>query len=168
MVGRAEQTGDERQPDDDVQPLLHDFTIDARQPNQQVGEQRSLDHLPDAFHPQVNRPPPVKDGDGVVVEFEERRQIQDGGHGQARHQDAFGRREPFGLPDRHPQVIEEHQHHDDDREFDRQRLFQQLVAGRPPEQHHDGCDPGERPQAEPPMRHLRAVKLCPRFSGTSQ
>ena len=149
MMRGPEQAGDERQGDDDVEPLLHHLTIDAGEADEQVGQQRPLDHFPDSLDPEMDRPPSVEDRDRIVVELEQRRQIQDCGEREPRHQDAFRRRESFGLPDRHAEVVEKHQHDDDDGELDGQRLLEELVSGGPSKEIADDCsDAGQRPQAE--------------------
>ena len=77
VVRRAQDPGDERQADDHVQPLLHHLAVDSGEPDQEVGEQPALDHLPDALDPEVHRPPPIEDAHRVVVELEERGQVQE-------------------------------------------------------------------------------------------
>src|SRR6478672_7379702 len=47
------------QPDDYIKPLLDHLTVDARDLNQQVGEDRSHNQFPYALHPDVNHAPPV-------------------------------------------------------------------------------------------------------------
>ena len=56
MTG-AQNTGEKRQADDDVQPLFHHLAIDARELNQQIRQEPSQDEFPDAFHPQMHHPP---------------------------------------------------------------------------------------------------------------
>ena len=114
----------------------------------------------------MDGPPAVENGDRVVVELEQRGQIQDGGECEPGHQHAFRRCEALRLPDRHAEVVEKHQHHDDDGQLHRQRLLEELVPGGPAKEVSDhGRDAGHGPQAEGHVRHLRAVQLGSRFLG---
>ena len=72
----TQDTGHENQADDHVQPFFHDFPVGAGQPDQQIREQPALYHLPYAFHPQVDRPPAIEDADGIILIFDQGRQIQ--------------------------------------------------------------------------------------------
>ena len=160
MMGGAEEPRDERQAHDDVEPLLHDLAIDAGESDEEVREERPLDHLPDPFDPQVNGPPAVEDGHRVVPELEQRGQVEQRRHHEARHQNAFGRGQAFRCPNRHAEVVQKHQHDDHDRQFHRQRLFEQFVAGRPVEEvADDRRQPADRPQRERRVCELRTVQL---------
>ena len=164
VVRGAEDAGDEDEADNHIKPFFHDFAVGAGQPNQQIREKAALNHFPHAFHPQVDRPPAVEDGHGVVFVFEQRRQVQHRGEAEAEHQHALGRGEAARLPDRHADVVEEQQHADDDHDLVGQRLFEQLVARAIPEQvADDGGHAHQRPQDELDVGELDAMKLGARF-----
>ena len=117
VVRGTKNAGDEDQADDHVQPFLQDLAVGTGQPDQKIGQETTLDHFPYAFHPQVNRPPAVEDGDGVIFKLQQGRQIQQCGKAQAQHQHPLGGREAARLPDRHANVVEENQHADDNHDL---------------------------------------------------
>ncbi len=161
MVGGAKDTGNEHQADNHVQPLLHDLAISTGQSDQQIGQKAALDHFPDTFDPQVNRPPAVVDRYHVVFIMQQCRQIKHGGTGQAQQKNAFGGSETPGFLDGHADVVEKHQHADHDHDLVRQRLFEQFVPGAITEQiAQHGGDPHGRPQPELDIRQFGAVQLA--------
>ena len=162
----SEDAGDEHQPDDDVQPLLHHLPVGARKPDEQIGQQSTLYHLPDAFDPKVNGPPAVEDADCVVVELEERGEIEQGRETESRHEHSFGRRPASGLPDGHEDVEQKHQHDHDDAELERERLLEEFVSRRPSEYVTGNDHHTERgPEAQLPVGEPLAVDLGARFFG---
>ena len=166
VVRGAQDPGDEREADDHVEPLLQHLAVDAGQADEQEGQERALDHLPDALDPEVHRPPAVEDAHRVVVELEQRRQVEQRGACESADQHALGGREAAAGADRHAEVVEEHQHHDHDDDLQREGLLEQLVAGRPPEDvADDGGHAHGRPDRELDVREADAVELHPRLLG---
>ena len=160
MVRGAKNACDEDQADDHIQPFLQDLAVGTGQPDQKIGQETTLNHFPYAFHPQVNRPPAVEDGDGVIFKLQQGRQIQQCGKAQAQHQYPLGGREAARLPDRHANVVEENQHADDNHDLVRQRLLKQLVAGPVPEQVADnGRHTHHSPQDELDVGELDAMEF---------
>ena len=155
--------GDEGEPDDDVEPLLHHLTVGAGQPDQQIGQEPALHHLPHPFDPQVHRPPAVVDAHRVVVVGDERGEVEEGGERESGDQHSFRRGEPPRLPDGHADVVEEHQHYYHDGELDRKRLLQQLVPLRPSEEVSHHADHTRGVQIRAASTPAAAVKLGARF-----
>src|SRR5690606_32347842 len=160
VVGRAQNAGNEDQTDDDVQPFFQYFAVGAGQADEQVGQEGALDHFPYAFHPQVDGPPPIIDGDDVIGIVQQGRQIQQGGTAQAQQQHAFRGGEAPGSLDGHADVVQEDQHTDDDEQLVGQGLFQQFVAGTQAEEVGDyGGDAHDGPQDQLDVGQLDAVDL---------
>ncbi|EWS63199.1 hypothetical protein Y695_03568 [Hydrogenophaga sp. T4] len=166
VVRRAQDAGDEDQAHDHVEPLLHHLAVGAGQADQQVGQEAALDHDPHALDPEVDRPPAVVDGDGVVFVFQQRGQVQQRGQAEAEHEHTLRGGEAFGAPDRHADVVEKDQHADHDDDLVRQGLFQQLVAGAVAEQvAHHGGHAHQGPEAQLHVGEFGAVELGTRFVG---
>ena len=164
VVRGTEDTGEEHQPDDHVQPLLHHLPVSPGQADQQVGEEGAHDHHPYTFHPQVDGPPAVEDGYRVVLVIQQRRYKEHRRADDTQHQHPFGGGEATGLLDGHADVVDEdgEAHHHD--QFVRQRLLQQLVAGAIAEQvADDGGHAHAGPQDQLDIGQLGAVQLGTRL-----
>ena len=133
MVGHAQDAGDEGETDDHVEPLLQYFPVHTREPDQKVGQERTLNHFPDPLDPQMHRPPAIEDAHGVVVEGEEGREIEQGGQNQPGDQHSLRRGPAARPPDGEQEIGEKHQHHHHDKELEREGLLEELVAFGPAE-----------------------------------
>src|SRR5690606_11440877 len=85
VVTGTDDAGDQRHGDDDVQPLLDHFAVNAGDLDQHEGQHRTHDQFPHAFYPQVYDPPPVVFVARQVLrvvegEQEEHRQADQTGH----------------------------------------------------------------------------------------
>jgi hypothetical protein len=58
MVSGADDAGDQRHGDDDVEPLLDHLAVHAGDLDQHEGQDRAQDQFPHALHPQMHHPPP--------------------------------------------------------------------------------------------------------------
>ena len=172
MAG-TDDAGHERQGDDDVQPLLDHFTVDAGDLDEHEGEHRGHDQFPHAFHPEVNHPPPVELVADEVDRVVEGEQEEDGQTPQAEQQhdadDGLA-----ALEHGHRDVEQEGERDDHDTDLGQQRLLEELpahggedvVAGhgrqravRHEQVAHDGQRTGHQEDPEHRQRQLRAEEF---------
>jgi hypothetical protein len=114
----------------------------------------------------MDRPPAIEDAERVVVPFEQGRQIEQGRAGQAGHHYALGGGQAAAGSDGHAEVVEEHQHHHHDDDLEGERLLQELVSRRPPEDVADHCGHAHGgPEAEVYVGERHAVELDARLLG---
>src|SRR5690606_29712451 len=166
VVCGADDARNEHETYNHVQPLLHHLPVHSRETNEQVGKQACLYHFPHSFNPQVDRPPAIEDAYSVVVEYQERRKVEERRQPEPCHENSFGRGPAPCLADGHQDVVQEHQHHDHDQQLVRPRLLQQLVPCSDTEQEADDDDYAvKRPEPQLPVGELLAVDLCSGFFG---
>ena len=158
MAG-AEQAGKQRQADDHIEPLLDDLAVHPGQLDQQVGQQGGHDQLPDAFHPDVHDPPPIKFVQRQVGRIVEGEQPEYRRQPKTQHEDGVDRRLAT-FPEGHAGVVEEHQEGDGDQDLRPQRLLQELAPLVDTELVTDqGARTGHRKNGQLHIRDHRAVNL---------
>ncbi len=166
VVPGPEDAGQEGQPHDDVEPLLHDLAIRSGEPDQQVREHGRQDQHPDALDPQVHDPPAVVPVERVVVEVDQRGDEEQRRRREAADQHGLRRRPALRFADRHRDVEQEQAHHDDHAELQRKRHLQQLPAFGDPEQvADDGRYADRQPETELHVGESRAVEFRAGFLG---
>jgi hypothetical protein len=133
VVTRAENAREEREADDDVQPLLDDLPVDTGEPNQEVRKNAAHDELPDALDPEVNDPPAPERIVRLVIRRNHPRQVQDRGHQEAEEEHDRGRGHPRCLPNRHADVGDEQKDVDHDEVVERARNLEELAPLPPVE-----------------------------------
>ena len=114
---------EQRGGDDDIEPFLDHFAVDAGHFQHQEGENRGHHQLPHAFHPQMDDIPPEHLVFRQVGRVIEREQEEDGDAPQAEQQH-IGDRRLAPLQHRHRDVEQEDQRGDDDAELHPQRLLE--------------------------------------------
>src|SRR5690606_16109535 len=110
VVTGTQDAGNQRQGNDNVQPLLDHLTVNTGDLDQDIGQDGSHDQFPDTFNPQVNHIPPVVLVTGQVfgvVEGEQEQQCQTDQTGHHHHVDGG----VAALEDGHADVIQECQRH---------------------------------------------------------
>ncbi len=125
MAG-AEDAGEQRGADDDVEPFLDDLAVDAGELQHEVGEDRRHDQLPHALDPEMHDVPPVHLVEREVGGIVEGEQEQDGDAPQADQQDVGDGGLAAGEHG-HRDVVEKHECGDDDADLDPQRLLEELA-----------------------------------------
>ena len=126
MAG-AENAGEQRRADDDVEPLLDDLAVDARQLQHEVGEDRGHHQFPHALDPQMHDVPPEHLVEAEVLGIVEGEQEEEGDAPQADQQHVGDRGLAAGK-NRHRDVVEKDQRRDDDADLDPHRLFEELAS----------------------------------------
>ena len=179
-MAEAENAGTEHQRDFDVQPGLDDLATHTQGLHQTVGHQTADQHFPGRFHPKVDHPPPPVLVHGDVGGVEHARQVDARQGDQVEHQHA-GDTGATAFGEGRGDVVEEHQHANDDadirpaRRFD---VFTSLVdqpdrgmrAGadlhQQIDQHHD--DDGQREYPEGQITQFQADDRDTASSSSSQ
>ena len=106
----ADDAGDQRHRDDDVQPLLDDFAVNARHLDQDEAQQCAQNQFPVPFNPTMDDPPPAVAGlDGIGGQVE-RRQEQQGQSPQPTNEDEV-QRGLAAFQQRHGDVEQQGQRH---------------------------------------------------------
>ncbi|MCY1292551.1 hypothetical protein D9M70_417840 [compost metagenome] len=159
MVARAENTGEERQADDDIEPFLDDFAVDTVELDHQEGEHRCHDQFPDAFDPEVDDVPPVHLVECQVDRVVEGEKEEDRHAPEPEDQDV-GNGRLAAFQHRQRDVVEEHQRDDDDSHLDREGLFEEFAPLMNVQEVADDGD-GRGDQEDPELRNgdLRAVEF---------
>src|SRR5690606_21170397 len=165
VVAGAEETREQGEADDRVQPLLDDFAVHAGHLDDQKGENGGHHELPDAFDPDVDDVPPVQLVEREVDRIVDREQPEEGDAPHSEEQHGRDRRPPaFQYGGRY--VVEKDQRHDHDSQLDPHGLLEEFAASVNSEQIADHRrQRAEHQQAELNVGQNRALDLALRLFG---
>ena len=147
MVPGAQNAGQERQADDEVQPLLDHLAVDAGQLDEQVRQDGAHDELPHALDPQVHHPPAPVGIHRLVGGVDHARQVQ-----QRRRQQPHEQHDARGgaagtAPQRYANVEDEHQDVHHHQVIQRARDFEEFSPLPPLEVKADDGNDADQHQA---------------------